>query len=233
MLDIGPMKPPLYIFPFTSADGPVNMATDELLLAKAIQGQACFRWYAWEPHTLSLGYFQQHEERNRLPQWRNSPWVRRATGGGAIWHAEEKTYAFALPANIAEQKSPSAWHESLHETMAIVLRQNGIDATVLQGQRRKPSELEYLCFTVPQPGDVLLAGRKIIGGAQRLKHGALVQHGSVLQPAGDVLQERWLPYMAQTYGWETIPAMWTETDEQEIAKLAVEKYRSDTWNAKR
>jgi lipoate-protein ligase A len=223
----------LHHFPFATADGPTNMAVDEFLLAQAIQGQASFRWYGWEPYTLSLGYFQPHEERLRLPQWREAPWVRRATGGGAIWHAEEKTYALALPPAVAKQKTSCCWHDFLHETMAEVLRQHGIKATVLHGQRPKPSELDYLCFTVPQPGDVLLAGRKIIGGAQRLKHGALLQHGSVVPPADEVLFRHWLPYVAKVLGWEIITKAWSAAEREAIATLAEEKYRSEAWNKKR
>ena len=56
--------------------------------------------------------------------------------------------------------------------MVALLRQAGLAAEVVGGKRPRPSELDFLCFVIPQPGDVVLAGRKVIGGAQRLRGGA-------------------------------------------------------------
>jgi lipoyl(octanoyl) transferase len=223
----------LHVFPLVVADGPVNMATDELLLEKALTGMACCRWYAWEPATLSLGYFQHHEERLNNPLWRNVPWVRRATGGGAIWHNNEKTYALALPAEVVVQKPPSQWHEFLHRSMVDVLRHADISATVLEGQRPKQAELDFLCFTVPQPGDVIYEGRKIIGGAQRLKYGAFLQHGSLTHPAAGILQERWFTSLAKLLRGEVVNSEWTPEDQERIGGLVSKKYSQDVWNRKR
>ncbi|MHC5067527.1 MAG: lipoyl protein ligase domain-containing protein [Planctomycetota bacterium] len=72
------------------ADGATQMATDEALLEAA--SEATIRLYYWNQATLSLGYFQDyHQTCQSLP--RSVPVVRRITGGGAIWHEHEVTYA--------------------------------------------------------------------------------------------------------------------------------------------
>ena len=45
------------LLPFADADGPHNMAADEMLLETAGAGQASLRFYGWSAPALSLGYF--------------------------------------------------------------------------------------------------------------------------------------------------------------------------------
>src|SRR4051794_9107502 len=56
-----PMPMPCWVLPFSTADGPANMALDEALLDAAAGGGpgAYLRCYGWTVPTLSLGYFQR------------------------------------------------------------------------------------------------------------------------------------------------------------------------------
>lgn len=69
-----------------------NMAVDEVLLAGA-EARPTLRLYAWDPPGFSLGYFQALDD---APET-DLPVVRRLTGGGAILHEDELTYAVAAP----------------------------------------------------------------------------------------------------------------------------------------
>src|SRR5262245_39757909 len=81
------------------ASGAANMAMDETLLTSALErGVASLRFYRWSVPTLSLGYFQPHSEALADPNLVGVDWVRRPTGGAAILHHLEITYALALPA---------------------------------------------------------------------------------------------------------------------------------------
>src|SRR5438552_2513758 len=91
------MIPACDIYSLVSADGPTQMAADELLLDRAVIGRAGFRLYTWSESTLSLGYFQRAADRLSIPPLADIPFVRRLTGGGAIVHHHELTYALALP----------------------------------------------------------------------------------------------------------------------------------------
>lgn len=227
------MKPILRWLPFVSADGPFQMAADEVLLEAAVRGVASIRVYAWDPPTVSLGYFQRHQERLRDRRLASYPWVRRATGGGAIVHDGDLTYAVALPRSWLGGLAPACWHDRIHHVLAELLRRRQIPARVAEGTRPRPEQLGYLCFAVPQPGDVLLEGVKIIGGAQRIHHGALMQHGSMQHPQLRQWAQELPPEIARALGWEAEPAAWTDQERVRIEQLAREKYGSDSWNLRR
>src|SRR5262245_37388016 len=69
-----------------------NMALDEALLATS-DPRPVLRFYTWEPHALSLGYFQRWE--SLAARAGASVLVRRFSGGGAIHHADELTFSIA------------------------------------------------------------------------------------------------------------------------------------------
>jgi lipoate-protein ligase A len=209
------------------------MAADEVMLQAAVTGVASIRFYAWETPTLSLGYFQYHRDRLQDPRLAVLPWVRRATGGGAIVHEGDLTYAIAFPDEMRRGLSPGDWHCRIHHLLAELLRRHRIEAEVLSGQRLPPARLDFLCFAVPQPGDVLLGGRKIIGGAQRLRAGALLQHGSI-RLSGIVDQAATLArHFAAALSWEVVEENWQGADLERIDELARAKYRQEAWNLKR
>src|SRR5205823_2015987 len=89
------------LLPDGVGDGPTNMALDEALLATAVAGEASLRFYGWGEPTLSLGYFQPSAPARAM--FPGLPWLRRATGGAALVHHHELTYALALPVGRAWQ----------------------------------------------------------------------------------------------------------------------------------
>src|SRR4051812_45773913 len=113
----------LRVFPFRSGDGPSNMALDEALLeaAAADASFAALRTYGWSTPTLSLGYFQAIAAAEADPRWRGVALVRRPTGGGAIWHHHELTYALALPASHPLGRSRVALYHEVHASIAVML----------------------------------------------------------------------------------------------------------------
>jgi lipoate-protein ligase A len=114
--------------------------------------------------------------------------VRRPTGGRAVWHEHEVTYAVAAP--IAAFGSLRAAYRTIHERLAAALRSLGVDA-VLASDRPpvRPSD-PGACFAAAAGGEVLIGGRKVVGSAQ-VRHGrALLQHGSILLDGSQDVVER-------------------------------------------
>lgn len=185
------------ILPFAVADGPGNMAMDEALLEAAEAGVAVFRTYGWSQPTLSLGYFQKEAEARADPRWRDVPTVRRPTGGGALWHDREITYALAIPRSHPLARRHVDLYEAVHEAIAADLRALGL-AAMRRGSGAADRDRPFLCFRDTDPSDVVIEGAKVVGSAQRRRAGAVLQHGSLLLTSSPDTPE--LPGLAEVGG---------------------------------
>lgn len=247
------MPPPpvvIRVLQFREASGPEQMAADETMLLAAEQGSACLRFYAWSEPTVSLGYFQRAADRASVPGLERLAWVRRSTGGGALVHHHEITYALALPAGPTWDSGARPWTCRLHDIIQTSLRKLGIESEVLTcGQPQ--SEREFLCFKHHTTGDLVIQGHKIAGSAQRRQHGAIMQHGGILLKQSEhapmlpgiaeltgkeVTPLQLFPLimmeLAMQTGWKISRSDWTEA-EQTVYAEALAKYRSAEWNEKR
>ena len=162
--------------------GAENMAIDAALLDRANgTGLSFLRLYRFDPPCLSLGRNEpaaryDHTEIAR----RGLDVVRRPTGGRAVWHEHEVTYAVAAP--VAAFGSLRHAYHTIHERIAAALRSLGVDATLAPHQPRLSLRVDEptSCFATPVGGEVLVAGHKLVGSAQVRKGSAFLQHGSIL-----------------------------------------------------
>lgn len=168
----------LRLLSFPPGDGPDNMAWDEALLQAA--AGLTLRLYSWQPTTVSLGCFQEYAPIAAvLPA--GLPLVRRITGGGAIWHQHEVTYA--LVGSFGQDGLPTRMvdlHAWIHQAIAQALAGRGIhlsSQTVDVGDRRYRQEPR--CFAAPAAGDLMAAGGgKVLGSAGRARGPRFLVHGS-------------------------------------------------------
>ena len=180
------------IFPYESADGPANMALDEALLDAVAEDPsfALLRTYGWTEPTLSLGYFQAIAEADADPRWHGVPVVRRPTGGGAIWHHHELTYALVVPAVHPLARPAAPLYHAVHSALAALLRRHGVDAVPRGAGPPSPAAPRpFLCFADRDPEDLVCQGAKIVGSAQRRRSGAILQHGSMLLRRSSITPE--------------------------------------------
>lgn len=245
------VSPHCRLLPFHVAEGAWNMAADETLLEAATAGIASLRFYRWSQPTLSLGYFQQSASSRAYPRLGELPWVRRSSGGAALVHHQEVTYALALPAGPSWQKAGQSWLKVMHVLIANALAAFGVEARMC-GDHEEKKLGDVLCFLHQTPGDLLIDGAKVVGSAQRKQRGALMQHGSILLAASP-----WTPHLpgiremtgmnlsAETLAtavaeqltkqtsWHLDATEWTPSECQRIEELAVGKYSEFAWNGKR
>lgn len=168
------------------------MAFDEAMLdaACADPSTALLRTYAWIRPTLSLGYFQRIADAESDPRWNGVDMVRRPTGGGAIWHHHDITYAIVLPITHPVYAVPKELYARVHEAIAEGLRGEGFAA-----RRRGPFARDdsgnrpFLCFTDRDSEDIVIRESKIVGSSQRRRPGAVLQHGSVLLACSNTTPE--------------------------------------------
>jgi lipoate-protein ligase A len=240
----------LRLLPFSIADGPHHMAADEVILETALAGVASLRFYGWSTATVSLGYFQPEGIRLTDPRLAALPYVRRPSGGAALVHDREVTYALGLPAG-APWQSGISWLGRMHQIIGEAL----LDLDVEVRAWAKPNRGRVqglLCYRHLTPGDLLIGPAKVVGSAQRRHRGALMQHGSILLAAS--AHAPTLPGIAELAGKtlsteETVQAVkrrfvhtttwpgeaddWTARERARIEDLATGKYGDAKWNAKR
>jgi lipoate-protein ligase A len=246
------MTPSIRLLPFATFDGSTNMAADEAMLETAAErGMASLRFYTWTEPSLTLGYFQPASVGEHHPNLISLPCVRRSTGGAAIVHDHELTYAFALPPS-SEWKSSESWICRFHHLVQKVLDEVGVATQmVVCGQEQKLGEV--LCFLHQTPSDLLLCGSKVAGSAQRKYRGALLQHGSLLlrrskfapmlagmeDLAGrdlftpQELAERLIARFATDTNTVIEPGDWSPAERARIPEIEGQKYANPEWNGKR
>ena len=157
------------------------MARDEALLNAAARGAApALRLYGWIPPTLSLGAHQPASDADlEACRSRGIDLVRRPTGGGAVLHDRELTYAVA--GRIGDPPFPSsviAIYEGIASALLMGLAQLGIAAQASRGALRGRAPAD--CFGAPSARELVVRGRKLAGSAQLRRRGAFLQHGSIL-----------------------------------------------------
>jgi lipoate-protein ligase A len=245
------MQANIRALPFETLTGPANMAADEVLLESASEGIASLRFYAWREPTLSLGYFQPAAMRWSDPRLARLAWVRRPTGGAALVHDHELTYALALPAGPPWQVRGESWVCRFHHIITAALEEAGAATRSVQcGEEKRLGEV--LCFQHQTPGDLVASAAKVVGSAQRKRAGALLQHGGILlarsnfapQLPGlaeltgvrfrpEALAERVARRFAIDTGWQVEPGEWTPRERERRVEIEREKYASGEWNEKR
>jgi len=167
------------------------MALDEALMDYAREtGAWVLRVYSWSAPTLSLGRNQRARggyNLGRLAKLEIDV-VRRPTGGRAILHDREITYAVAAPVASAGDLRES--YARINRLLVAGLRALGAGAVEVAGdfarigggdrfvEREQPGLLP--CFHHPSIGEIILDGRKLVGSAQWRGDDALLQHGSIL-----------------------------------------------------
>ena len=157
------------------------MALDEALLHRVAQsGETIFRVYAWAVPTVSLGRNQPARGCYDLPiaTTRGIAFVRRPTGGRAILHHREITYAVAAP--LSAYGSLPESYRTINRLLLEALRTLGVDAREALASTRAPVPSTAPCFDVPVSGELVVDGRKLVGSAQVRDADAFLQHGSIL-----------------------------------------------------
>jgi lipoyl(octanoyl) transferase len=165
-------------------DGPWNMAVDEAILESVAKKDVppTLRLYAWDPYCLSLGHAQPKSDVNRQALKANG-WglVRRPTGGKAILHADELTYAILAP--IDEPRVKGTVLESYQRLSKAILSALSFLGIQAEAKPKETSALKQpmnpICFESPSDYEITTDGKKIIGSAQARRLQGVLQHGSI------------------------------------------------------
>lgn len=156
------------------------MALDWWLLQQHKSGQhpPTLRFYTWSPVAISLGYHQrQWPAYWQALTWQGQPieLVRRPTGGRAVLHQGDLTYAIVASGFLGSRLEA-------YQTLSRFLLQGwqSLGINLQYGQAKRGYIHNPNCFGTATGADLIdRQGRKLIGSAQLRQADAILQHGSM------------------------------------------------------
>ena len=172
--------------PFRQFNAFENMAIDEAIFRENQRRDTppTLRFYGWSPPSVSLGYFQVTYREIDVEACISAhiDIVRRPTGGKAVLHEHDITYAVVakesyhlFPPNIL------GTYRIISGCIADALSELGINAEMFADGRVSGEDLlKAVCFSSPSNYELLVDKRKICGSAQVRSRGVFLQHGSIL-----------------------------------------------------
>lgn len=162
--------------------GAINMAMDSAILSAVGRDEVLptLRLYRWNPPCLSLGYSQPYSDID-IQNLRKKGWdvVRRPTGGRAILHTDELTYAVIGPRTEPRLEGGLLQsYRRLSTALAEALSILGLPIEVHLGNNPAAQD-QAVCFENPSDFEITVDGKKIIGSAQARKKEGILQHGTL------------------------------------------------------
>ena len=246
-------------------DGAENMARDEALASGLDDGHGVLRLYSWLRPTISFG--RNEPARAWWQDARGSDdidlaMVRRPTGGRAVLHDAEVTYAAIVPQRALG--GPRGAYVAINHVLAAGLRALGADVSVVAASpdvAPLPPDAGP-CFQSPVAGELVARGRKLVGSAQARIGGALLQHGSIILsgdqgaldqldptaapvappatldeligPVGfDAVVEAVTDAATEMLGGSWERSTWSPAEARTIARLRAERYDLEEWTFRR
>ena len=167
--------------PLIEAPGEIQMAIDRFLLEQHRSGKSSpvIRFYTWLPAAISLGYHQK----SYPSAWKDITWqgqsldiVRRPTGGRAVLHQGDLTYAVVMSIPPGKRL---AVYKQICQFLIEGWRSLGVNLEY--GTATKEYIQQHNCFATATGSDLVTeAGNKVIGSAQLRRGKVVLQHGSII-----------------------------------------------------
>ena len=196
------------------------MAIDELLFRDA--ATPLLRIYRWAHPAVSFGYFGKVAAVRA--SWPEREPVRRWTGGGAVLHGDDLTYTLIVPRGTKFLSlSLSESYRAIHERIASLLP----GAEIARASAQSGSGA---CFDRAVEHDLIVAGRKVAGAAQRRTLSGLLHQGSIqVAQKNDALRKELAGRFARQV--HVRPLLKEELERARL--LAGERYGSREWLERR
>jgi len=158
------------------------MAVDEFLLSRLANApDTCLRFYQWERPTVSLGCSQDAARAVDADFCRRLDMdiVRRITGGKLVLHDREVTYALVSADGSLFARTVTESYRRISQALTLGLRKMGLDPELAGPPPDDYKQGALPCFSYPGRDELQVAGRKIVGSAQKRTGNKFLQHGSI------------------------------------------------------
>jgi len=246
------------------SDGYTNMSIDEAVMIKLRENQSLpiLRIYKWDPPTISIGYFQKSEDINfdRCKE-DGIMVVRRLTGGRAVLHDIELTYSIIFTEDDFSPFKKKEMFQYIAKALTASLEELGVNAKMAEKSRGDLKSAN--CFASPAQYEIETPGKqKLIGSAQVIKNGVMLQHGAIpittaysridrylnkdsgaiksssaiTEASGKKISDSELLHALKrgfSHYFPLFDSTLTDEEEELAHYLAKTKYSTDEWNKKR
>ena len=167
-----------------------NMAYDESLMEFVFDRQTVFlRFFNFSPVSISLGYHQKAGDWLCELEKKGVKWVRRRTGGRAIFHSCDCTYSM-----IFNRNNPTIGGNIIESYRKISLgfkkafKLLGVETELERGTLGAGEKADSrMCFSSISLSDLCWRKKKIIGSAQYRHKDIVLQQGTIMLKPPDVL----------------------------------------------
>jgi len=157
------------------------MAIDEAILIglREKKSSPVLRIYRWVPPTITIGYFQSIKDIDvSLCEKDGIGIVRRLTGGRAVLHNEELTYSILFSDEDFQPFRKKNIFVFIARCLIDALETVGIQSQI--AQKTKGDLRSANCFASPAQYEVESSNEgKLIGSAQLIRDGVVLQHGAI------------------------------------------------------
>jgi lipoate-protein ligase A len=239
-----------------------NMALDEAIAIARSQDMVSntLRFFRWKPSAVSIGRFQSMEEEvdTMACDTRGIDYIRRRTGGGAVYHDRNGELTYSLIIN-QEHRLISKDFQETYETLCSGL----VRGLLFLGVHAEFKPIN----------DILAGGKKISGNAQTRGMNVVHQHGTILLKVDpslmftvlkvpnekirdklvksveervtslnnllkkdvsfEELEKAMIKGFEESFRIRLVIGTLTKFEQQTAAKLRTEKYATREWNFKR
>lgn len=161
------------------------MALDEQIFNRYLEdGIGVFRIYSWEKPSFTYGFSQDLQNEINLEQCGvdGIQVAKRITGGGILFHDHEITYSFVCSKDdVGEPQSVFVSYRNICKFLMSFYASLGLAPEfALEAENFKSRSAPHqFCSAAHEKYDIVIAGRKIGGNAQKRRRQVIFQHGSI------------------------------------------------------
>ncbi|AWB10469.1 lipoate-protein ligase A [Thermodesulfobium acidiphilum] len=162
--------------------GDYNMAIDEALYLTFLKKrEPVIRFYFWYPSVLSVGRFQKISDINKVFLSQEEEFfIRRLTGGNALYHYEEISYSIVCSQEHLGNLSVIDSYKKLTSFVLEFYNSLHLNAKwACECESTESDKNPILCYQGKEKYDILIDGQKVGGNAQKRSHDVIFQHGSI------------------------------------------------------
>ncbi|MCR4294585.1 MAG: hypothetical protein NUW21_03565 [Elusimicrobia bacterium] len=205
-------------------DAAGHMALDEAVLLESPPDALVLRVYEWKEESCTFGFSQKYADVKKLCKAGVEP-VRRATGGGVVFHDGDVTFSLVFPWD--RTCAPETIYKNIHRGIHQALKARGTVNGMWSPKEKSPG-IAARCFARAEKADLVDADdNKILGGALRKKGVKGLYQGSLRVAAPP---EAIVDGIEREFGRPSLDLLpsWLEA-----GKRLEPRYRSAEWNNRR